>query len=93
LSLVTLSENSLFGDGGASMNSGASIVTVFSGSDVEASIVVSFLESNGISAWLEEEYIGSIAPYMAAGGGAGAVKVAVEAQDAASAKELLARRP
>ncbi|HEV3387333.1 MAG TPA: DUF2007 domain-containing protein [Gemmata sp.] len=75
------------------MNSGASIVTVFSGSEVESSIVVSFLESNGISAWLEEEYIGSIAPYMAAGGGAGAVKVAVEAQDAASAKELLARRP
>ena len=74
------------------MNSGASTV-VFTGSRTEASLVLSFLESNEISARLENEYTGTTAPYMAAAGGAGAVKVAVAAEDASSAKELLANRP
>jgi Putative prokaryotic signal transducing protein len=74
------------------MSSGVSTVTVFSGSGVEASMVLSFLESNGISARLEGEYVGTTAPHLAAAGGAGAVKVAVAAGDAASAKELLAER-
>jgi hypothetical protein len=74
------------------MNSGASTVIVFSGSRVEASMVLSFLESNEIAARLEDEYTGTTAPYMAAAGGAGAVKVAVAAADAALAKELLANR-
>jgi hypothetical protein len=55
-------------------------------------MVFSFLESNGISAQLEDEYTGTTAPYMAGAGGAGAVKVAVAAEDAASAKEILANR-
>jgi hypothetical protein len=74
------------------MNSGASTITVFSGSRTEASMVLSFLESNDISARLEDEYTGTTDPYTAAAGGAGAVKVAVAAEDAASAKELLANR-
>jgi hypothetical protein len=55
-------------------------------------MVLSFLESNDISARLENEYTGTTAPYIAAAGGAGAVKVAVASEDAASAKELLANR-
>ncbi|OWK45091.1 putative signal transducing protein [Fimbriiglobus ruber] len=74
------------------MSSSASIVTIFSGSGIEASMVLSFLESNGIPARLEDEYTGTMAPHVAAGGGAGAVKVAVAAGDAAAAKELLAKR-
>ena len=74
------------------MSSGASTVTIFSGSGIEASIVVSFLESNGISARLEDEYTGTMAPYATAAGGAGAVKVAVDPEDATSAKELLTQQ-
>jgi hypothetical protein len=74
------------------MNTDGSSVAVFSGSRAEASMVLPFPESNDISARLEDEYTGTTDPYTAAAGGAGAVKVAVAAEDAASAKELLANR-
>jgi hypothetical protein len=67
--------------------------TVFTGSAAEASLVRGFLDGHGLTAYLSDEYIGTAAPYMAAGGGAGAVKVQVAAIDAARAQDLLARRP
>jgi hypothetical protein len=73
------------------MSSDASSVIVFAGSGVEASMVLSFLKSNGIAARLEDEHIGTMVPHVAAGGGAGAVKVAVAAEDAGVAKKLLAK--
>ena len=66
--------------------------TIFAGSSVEAALVRSFLEDHGISAFLMEERVGTIAPYAAAAGGAGAVKVAVAAEDVAKAKYYLAER-
>ena len=69
-----------------------SFVTVFSGSSIEASLVLSFLESHGIAAQIEGEHMGVTAPYAGAGGGAGAVKVNVPANDAAEAQEILANR-
>jgi putative signal transducing protein len=69
-----------------------SSISVFAGSSAEAAIVRSFLESNGIAARLADEHIGTMAPHLAAGGGAGAVKVLVEGSDAARAKQLLAER-
>lgn len=74
------------------MDVDSTFVIVFSGSGIEASMVQLYLESSGIAAQLEDEHIGTMAPYLAAAGGAGAVKVAVAARDAASAKELLAKR-
>jgi hypothetical protein len=72
------------------MSEPSSRVIVFAGSSTEAAIVQSFLESNGIAADLVDEHIGSVAPHVAAGGGAGAVKVAVADGDAVTARELLA---
>jgi hypothetical protein len=74
------------------MSERASSVTVFAGSATEAAMVRSYLESNGITVNLDNEHIGMMAPYIAAAGGAGAVKVTVASDDAARAKELLAER-
>ena len=41
---------------------------------------------------LADEYLGTAAPHLAAGGGAGAVKVQVAGADAVRARELLALR-
>jgi hypothetical protein len=70
----------------------SSSIIVFAGSSTEAAIVRSFLESNGIATRLVDEHIGTMAPHLAAGGGAGAVKVVVEGGDVARAKELLGER-
>jgi hypothetical protein len=67
-------------------------VTVFAASSVEAGLARSLLERNGIDAHLADEYIGTVAPHLAAGGGAGAVKVMVAERDAERARELLAQR-
>jgi hypothetical protein len=74
------------------MSESASFVTIFAGSATEAAMVRSYLESNGIAVHLDDEHIGMMAPHIAAGGGAGAVKVTVASDDAARARELLADR-
>jgi len=71
--------------------SGDRLVTVFTGSTIEAGMARLLLESRGIAARLGEEYIGSVAPWMSAGGGAGAVKVLVEQEHAEHARRLLAQ--
>jgi hypothetical protein len=74
------------------MSTSVSTVTIFVTSAVEASLVRSFLESHGIAARLEDEHTGTIAPFVAAGGGAGAIKVSVAMEDATEARDLLAKR-
>jgi hypothetical protein len=49
---------------------------VYSGNIVQADILKSVMEGEGIDAFLEDEFIGMIAPYVSPGG-AGAVKVLV----------------
>lgn len=74
------------------MGADQSFVTVFSGSSIEAPLVMSFLESHGIAAQIEGEHMGITAPFLGAGGGAGAVKVNVPANDSVEAQEILANR-
>jgi Putative prokaryotic signal transducing protein len=49
---------------------------VYSGNIVQADILKSVMEGEGIEAFLEDEFIGMIAPYVSPGG-TGAVKVLV----------------
>ena len=67
-------------------------VTIFAGSATEAAMVRALLESSGIASYLDDEHLGTMAPHIASGGGAGAVKVMVSSEEAARAKELLAKR-
>ncbi len=71
------------------MSTAESFVEVFSGSAIEASLVRGLLESSGFAAFLEGEHMGVTAPYLAAGGGAGAVKVIVNSDDAIEARKLI----
>jgi hypothetical protein len=65
-------------------------VTVFNGNMFEADRIKIELENNGISAYLKDELIGgSIAPWHAAPGGAGAVKVMVAEKDMAEAIKII----
>jgi hypothetical protein len=47
------------------------------------------LEGKGIPARLEDEFVGMIAPYAAAAGGAGAVKVIITTRDVDKARPIV----
>jgi hypothetical protein len=64
-------------------------VEVYSGSIWEAELVKSLLESAEIEAFLKDENIGTIAPWYAAGGGAGSVKVVVSSADYEAARKIV----
>jgi hypothetical protein len=65
-------------------------VEVFAGTLMQASMVKSLLENAEIEAFLKDEIIGSINPWHAAPGGAGAVKVFVSSVDIEIAKQIVA---
>lgn len=72
------------------MNQEIESLVIFSGEAWEAEIVKSILENEGIEAFLKDEYIGMLAPWYAAGGGAGAVKVVVSNLDEKKAAAIVA---
>jgi hypothetical protein len=61
---------------------------VYSGTIVQADLLKCLLESAGIHAMLENEFIGTIAPYVSPGG-AGAVKVLVAKSDMDQARSIV----
>ncbi len=64
-------------------------VVVFSGSILEADMMKNILGSEQIRAFLKDETLGSLAPFMASAGGSGAVKVVVARRDEARAREIV----
>ena len=64
-------------------------VEVFAGTIWEAELVKSLLENAEIEVFLLDENLGSIAPWYAAGGGAGAVKVVVSTLDYEKAEAVI----
>ncbi|MCC9166698.1 putative signal transducing protein [Pontibacter harenae] len=64
-------------------------VIVFAGNPMEANIVRNLLENEGIYAFLKDEFIGTVAPWQAAPGGGGAVKVVVSSADQEEALEAI----
>ena len=71
------------------MNEEVFPVEVYSGSIWEAELVKSLLESAEIEAFLKDENIGTLAPWYAAGGGAGSVKVVVSSADYEAARKIV----
>ena len=61
---------------------------VFSGPTTDADMVKLYLEGHGLTAWLDDEFVGTMAPHYAAGG-ALAVKVRVNAADVVRANALI----
>ena len=61
---------------------------VYAGNIVQADLLKNVLEGEGIAAFLEDEFIGMIAPYTASAGGVGAVKVLVASSDMDRARAI-----
>ncbi|NLM93130.1 MAG: DUF2007 domain-containing protein [Bacteroidales bacterium] len=64
-------------------------VQVTSGTFNEASMMQSILINEGIEAVLKDDFMGSIAPYLASPGGAGSVKVMVQEEHYQRALEVV----
>lgn len=62
---------------------------VFSGTAIQAGMVKSLLENAGIRVFLRDEFLGTIAPWWASPGGAGAVRVFVPSLDYERANEVV----
>jgi len=65
------------------------LIEIFSGSAIQAEIVKSILNDNEIEAFLKDEYMGTLAPWYAAPGGAGSVKVVISSLDYPQAKIIV----
>lgn len=75
------------------MNEEDTLIEVYAGTYLEASIIQGLLEANGIRAFLRDQTLGVIAPYHAAPGGVGAVKVLVASKDVEAARSLIEAAP
>jgi hypothetical protein len=71
------------------MSDDVKLVIVYSGNIVQAEFVKSLLEGAGIRCFLKDEFIGTIAPWYAAPGGVGAVKVVVREDDLDKAEAIV----
>lgn len=71
------------------MSNPDALIVVFSGNTFEAAHVKNELENNGIPAFMKDEAIGTIAPWHAAPGGVGAVKVTVAQRDVEKANKII----
>lgn len=60
----------------------SSLTEIYSGDIVEAGMIKSMLESEGIHAFLKDEIMGTLMPWWVTPGGAGSVRVIVSQEDA-----------
>ncbi len=71
------------------MESDIKPIEVYAGELWQATTVKNILEGNHIQAFLENEYLGTIAPWRVEAGGSGAVKVIVSNRDVDLAVKLI----
>lgn len=62
---------------------------VFAGTAMQTNMVKSLLENAGIEAFLKDEFMGTLSPWHAASGGAGAVKIFVSSTDYEKARAVI----
>ncbi len=71
------------------MNDPDEMVTIAAVSSAQADMMRMYLEADGIPVFLQGEFIGTSVPYVAAPGGAGAVRVQVPQSREKEARDLL----
>lgn len=64
-------------------------VEIFAGELWQAEMIKEMLEDNGIQAYMENELMGNIAPWIVTPGGAASVKINVSTSDYDRSKELI----
>jgi hypothetical protein len=65
------------------------LVVVFAGTALDAGMVQSLLEEEGIPAFIQNELMGNIAPWQVVAGGTGAVRVQVSTVDEERALQII----
>ncbi|HZH68141.1 MAG TPA: DUF2007-related protein [Chitinophagales bacterium] len=65
------------------------LVEIYASSYIDSEMVKGLLEDSGIKAFLKDGYLGTMAPWYAAAGGSGAVKVIVNSRDYAAARLII----
>lgn len=65
------------------------LVEIYAGSSLDAEIVSSLLKSSKIETFLKDLNIGTLAPWQASAGGAGAVKIIIHSNDYETAKWIV----
>lgn len=70
-------------------NNHANPVEVFAGTPLDAGMIQSILEEEGVQAFIYNELMSSIAPWQVVAGGAGAAKVVVSEPDYEKAMEII----
>lgn len=64
-------------------------IVIYAGTSIDAGFVKSLLEDASIGAFLKDEIMGTLAPWLVAPGGVGAVKVVVARRDLDRAKPIV----
>lgn len=64
----------------------SNLVEIYSGDIVEAGMIKSMLESEGIIAFLKDEIMGTLMPWWVTPGGAGSVRVIVPGEEVERAR-------
>ncbi len=62
---------------------------VFAGTPLDAGMIQSLLEQEGIQAFIQNEFMGNIAPWQVTAGGSGAAKVVVAKEDHEKATQII----
>jgi len=65
------------------------LIVVYAGTVIDAGFLKGLLEDAGITVFLKDEIMGTIAPWYVAAGGAGAVKVVIAERDLDRAKSIV----
>jgi hypothetical protein len=65
------------------------LIVVHSGNSIETGFIKSLLEEYGIQTLLQDELMGTIAPWYIAPGGVGAVKILIARSDYERAKAII----
>lgn len=64
-------------------------IVIFSGDFHRAAVIKNMLENQGIYVFMQNEHMGSIAPFQVASGGFNPVKLIISGHDEEEAKKLL----
>lgn len=64
-------------------------VEVFAGTVLDAGMIQSLLEQEGIQAFIQNEFMGNIAPWQVTAGGSGAAKLVVAKADHGKALQII----
>ncbi len=65
------------------------IIEVYAGSPLDTGLIMSMLQDSDIECFLQDENMGTIAPWQVSAGGAGAVKIMINSNDLEKARLLI----